>query len=1343
MAALPKEGAQQRHEEFVPLLNRFIGGGAKAETTSYSMVASVLEALCSDTPVPKESAERSLSRLCQYGGISIGTIEPLLKALEPSPLNRADRELCRLLYYLVQLSLGDGYAGTPMPVPRNHNPMLPLPKAVDRFGPELLSLSWADLGNENSRFLRKQGGMRALAALSHASMTSKPDDLTYVGGMLVTLQSLLERIEQLHQEKVEHIAAKTSKKSGVAEFKGSMEMWGLLRLALSAARVALSQGGVAKIANKSFLGVASPDPLCARHALAIASTVARDPQGAGIYVEQVEHLLRNNLDAAKETGLLYSKHAIHKPTTDITGAPVPPPKVVRQEQEASLNLWCVHSRMYLARGCASSLQSGFIGGDVRGSGDVFWRSLILMLICDPSNLVALECIRNMFGAPHPHAENLRKRPTWMAVPGHDIELESLTLARVYGASWHMVVAEADELVPLEPVKPMHESLEGLQGTGTEPDLATISDPSDPKAERSKDSKSPLPNTPPASLIAHVVSRLLHALDSPSPALSAAACRTSVTIFEARAWCTSLSNGYLLQSKPMQDILLVLERALVGVLASMNRTATEHCYAAQALLWSQLGPADHAHVTPSLLLKSASHGGLSVHSNVKALFADPWPEALISMMLATLLRRIRCTPSMAKGCFELAAALAAAAPSRVTKDQMQVLWESAPGATAVHSALALLSSPPPPITQPNVTAPVEVKALATNEEAAFESLRGFAAWWLGEHINGVCGVLAWKPPPKASVIMPFLIKQQQPQQQGKQQPKGQLQQSQSQPQQQEQQPGQQQQQQQQQQQGENGPKPGGQGGATEERSADSQPRFTSLDAIGLVETLDPLERMALAAAVHAPLLAAVLSHLQRTVLTGRWELCVSASQALAKVAVRSPEPYRIQAYSALMSAVQMGGTTCADSHDPLGLSAVVAPALEVLNAMYAGELALSSHIATYGTNHKEWPKPALASLQRRHDWLIAMISQRVGLVPKDTFFPLGKASRQLLRPDLPPERVAEDGEPEPESSDSDREEGGNCKQKKKKKDGKPERDPLYEYYGDEDYEQAEEDLLEKFLPGEKHSKLAKVNWGRLGEDAASSDRDAYFDEDDVRPGTMLYPFSAMEEGEVSAAAGERVQVAMDMGDWLQVITPSGAQGLVPASYVRVEEGADSSSMEGSIRSRLGRRTEQDQSYNGYDTYEPYDYGAGYTEEYGGQGTGGRLDDFGSALTAAAEAKSHRAREAQQAALQQRASSSESSSLSGALHRRPSDMDALGYQEDDAESERTADEPPPAYTGMTYGSLARALYEFEAQDENEISMREDEELEVQGPEEDGWYPVMRMADGQMGLVPASYIEHKPLF
>jgi hypothetical protein len=59
--------------------------------------------------------------------------------------------------------------------------LVPLPKAVDRYGPELLSLSWADLGDEESSFMRKQGAMRALAALAKASMTSKPGALQFSG----------------------------------------------------------------------------------------------------------------------------------------------------------------------------------------------------------------------------------------------------------------------------------------------------------------------------------------------------------------------------------------------------------------------------------------------------------------------------------------------------------------------------------------------------------------------------------------------------------------------------------------------------------------------------------------------------------------------------------------------------------------------------------------------------------------------------------------------------------------------------------------------------------------------------------------------------------------------------------------------------------------------------------------------------------------------------------------------------------------------------------------------------------------------------------------------------------
>ena len=38
------------------------------------------------------------------------------------------------------------------------------------------------------------------------------------------------------------------------EFRGRMEMWGLMRLAFSAARVALSKSGLNKIAMRSFAG---------------------------------------------------------------------------------------------------------------------------------------------------------------------------------------------------------------------------------------------------------------------------------------------------------------------------------------------------------------------------------------------------------------------------------------------------------------------------------------------------------------------------------------------------------------------------------------------------------------------------------------------------------------------------------------------------------------------------------------------------------------------------------------------------------------------------------------------------------------------------------------------------------------------------------------------------------------------------------------------------------------------------------------------------------------------------------------------------------------------------------
>jgi hypothetical protein len=59
-----------------------------------------------------------------------------------------------------------------------------------------------------------------------------------------------------------------------------------------------------KIAPRAFGGVNSPDPLCARHALAVAALAARDMPG--MYVEQMRQLVSNSLEIWHTTGVLRS-----------------------------------------------------------------------------------------------------------------------------------------------------------------------------------------------------------------------------------------------------------------------------------------------------------------------------------------------------------------------------------------------------------------------------------------------------------------------------------------------------------------------------------------------------------------------------------------------------------------------------------------------------------------------------------------------------------------------------------------------------------------------------------------------------------------------------------------------------------------------------------------------------------------------------------------------------------------------------------------------------------------------------------------------------------------------------
>jgi hypothetical protein len=53
------------------------------------------------------------------------------------------------------------------------------------------------------------------------------------------------------------------------------------------------------------------------------------------------------------------------------------------------------------------------------------------------------------------------------------------------------------------------------------------------------------------------------------------------------------------------------------------------------------------------------------------------------------------------------------------------------------------------------------------------------------------------------------------------------------------------------------------------------------------------------------------------------------------------------------------------------------------------------IGKFGPSRKAWPKPLLKTLETRNAALAAAICERVCFVPRELFWPLGEAAKQVL------------------------------------------------------------------------------------------------------------------------------------------------------------------------------------------------------------------------------------------------------------------------------------------------------------------------------------------------------------
>lgn len=53
--------------------------------------------------------------------------------------------------------------------------------------------------------------------------------------------------------------------------------------------------------------------------------------------------------------------------------------------------------------------------------------------------------------------------------------------------------------------------------------------------------------------------------------------------------------------------------------------------------------------------------------------------------------------------------------------------------------------------------------------------------------------------------------------------------------------------------------------------------------------------------QSPMLCTILTYLNRALMTSIWEVRIAAARAIAKIAVRSSEPFRVQCYNILAAA----------------------------------------------------------------------------------------------------------------------------------------------------------------------------------------------------------------------------------------------------------------------------------------------------------------------------------------------------------------------------------------------------------------------------------------------------------
>lgn len=943
-----------------------------------------------------KDVQKLLERCLPYGYVPPSAAPPLIALLRrlPDSDRKEQRKAARLLPYLAQLVLGPGSAGTPLPLQPGLNPAAVLPKAADATPPATLLQATAAATKPSAPFPARAAALRMLSALTRAGHGSPAaagasplDDANYLATLVSTSTSLLSQLEAgmaglLGSPPAAAGGARAAAAAAAAARKGNLarlvESAAMQRAVLGALRSGLPAGvtlaeAAPQLVPLVMAAAASPDAGAAGHALALAACVAvTAPQ---LYMEHVGPLLDVSVAVMQQTmrlpagGTAGVAGVLRMPSARVAPEAVPEGS---SPSAAATN------------GEGGASEAAAAAAPATPARPAFSKGSPVLNMQDPWARVALArgCSAVLFS---------------QQVRGD--------VAGVGAAYWRMLAllatTDASDMVAFEAIRAMCGAppAEGAQlgdgpaaaatgaAGGGKGAVAATTDALQTPAQAAPGGRAyaaawDLLNMPEATggggavgaatctTLERVATRLA-GCQSQSNAVLASACHAMLAVATSRAWAVAAAAAAGAATGPEDRIKVDAgggtgcataggKIAMIKTHALMRAVATDASLPpyqrclALEVLLWLNLPGD----SPAVALSPADVQQM-VSRGGGASGRDPWPPALLQRLAGTLHARLLPAAGQLAG-WGLAVldVLIQAAPGHMPLTQLEKTLDVVLRADA-GAAAAVVQRCLAWLSQP---APAVALPPAGASESMVSAAAKQAAAWLQ-----LQRFVAWWLGENANFATSIYAWD---------------------------------------------------GGHTVAASLAAVASAASVAASKAGGGLGEAELLACASAAHSPVLAATIGHLHRAIGAAGWELRVAAAQALAKIAVRSCEPYRIQCYSLLQSAVApaaasspgfsgaaVGSATgaalpAADAAaaDPLGLRGALSPALQVLDALYASETKLEQLVTQYGKTPAGWPPAALASLRQHSDALVAAICNHVCFVPKAIYFPLGPRSKALLQPD---------------------------------------------------------------------------------------------------------------------------------------------------------------------------------------------------------------------------------------------------------------------------------------------------------------------------------------------------------